>query len=112
MLAASEKPAIVSEQFTVRGDIDSEGTLHVEGSVIGTVKAQTIHISATGRIEGDVACEVLSVKGSIQGSIVCQELLLSSSARVAGEVAYRLLSVAKGARLKGEVRKTAPGDSS
>lgn len=103
LLSQADKPAIVSEQFTIRGDIDSEGTLHVEGHVIGIVRAHTIHISATGHIEGDVICEILNVKGAVDGSIVCQELAMASTARIKGKVCYQLITVGAGARLDGEM---------
>ncbi len=103
LLSQADKPAIVSEQFTIRGDIDSEGTLHVEGHVIGTVRAHTIHISATGHIQGDVMCETLNVKGAVNGSIVCQELVMASTARIKGKVCYEFITVGAGAQLDGEM---------
>ena len=103
LLSQTDKPAIVSEQFTIRGDIDSEGTLHVEGHVIGVVRAHTIYISATGHIEGDVICESLNVKGLVHGSIVCQELVMAATARIRGKICYQFITVGAGARLDGEM---------
>jgi cytoskeletal protein CcmA (bactofilin family) len=103
VLSATQKPAIVSEQFTIRGDIDSDGTLHVEGRVIGVVKAHTIHISATGHIEGDVACDNLTIKGQVDGKITCQELTIAASARVKGQVDYRFITIGSGARVECEM---------
>ncbi len=103
LLSQTDKPAIVSEQFTIRGDIDSEGTLHVEGNVIGTVRAHTIHISATGHIEGDVICASLNVKGGVHGSIACQELVMSATARIKGKVRYQFITVGPGAWLDAEM---------
>jgi cytoskeletal protein CcmA (bactofilin family) len=103
VLSATQKPAIVSEQFTIRGDIDSDGTLHVEGRVIGLVKAHTIHISATGQIEGDVVCENLSIKGQVVGKISCQELTIAASARLKGHVDYRFITIGSGARVDCEL---------
>lgn len=103
VLAQADKPAIVSEQFTIRGDIDSEGTLHVEGHVIGVVRAHTIHISSTGHIEGDVVCESLNVKGTVTGSIVCQELVMAATARIKGKICYQYITVGAGARLDGDM---------
>ena len=103
VLSQAQKPAIVSEQFTIRGDIDSDGTLHVEGHVIGVVKANTIHISATGRIEGDVICENLTVKGQVDGKVVCQELTIAATARLQGQVTYAFITVGSGARVQCEM---------
>ena len=97
------KPSIISEDFTIRGDIESEGTLHVEGRVIGLVKASTIHISASGQIEGDVVCQNLSVKGKVSGTVVCSELALASNAHVKGHLSYRSITVGRGARVECDV---------
>jgi cytoskeletal protein CcmA (bactofilin family) len=97
------KPSIISEDFTIRGDIESEGTLHVEGRVIGLVKANTIHISASGQIEGDVVCQNLSVKGKVSGTVVCSELALASNAHVKGHLSYRSITVGRGARVECDV---------
>jgi len=101
--AAMVKPSIISEDFTIRGDIESEGTLHVEGRIIGLVKAHTIHISGSGQIEGDVVCQNISIKGKISGTVVCSELTLASSAIVKGSVSYRSITVGRGARLECDV---------
>jgi cytoskeletal protein CcmA (bactofilin family) len=103
VLSATQKPAIVSEQFTIRGDIDSDGTLHVEGRVIGVVKAHTIHVSATGHIEGDVVCDNLTIKGQVDGKIACQDLTIAASARVKGRVDYRFITIGSGARVDCEM---------
>jgi cytoskeletal protein CcmA (bactofilin family) len=101
--ATMVKPSIISEDFTIRGDIESEGTLHVEGRIIGLVKAHTIHISGSGQIEGDVVCQNISVKGKITGTVVCSELTLATSSIVKGSVSYRSITVGRGARLECDV---------
>jgi cytoskeletal protein CcmA (bactofilin family) len=100
------KPSIISEDFTIRGDIEAEGTLHVEGRVIGIVKAHTIHISASGQIEGDVVCQNLSVKGKVLGTVVCSELALASNSQVKGHISYRSITVGRGARVECEMQPT------
>lgn len=97
------KPSIISEDFTIRGDIESEGTLHVEGRIIGLVKANTIHVSGSGQIEGDVVCQNISIKGNVSGTVVCSDLTLASSALVKGHVSYRSITVGRGARLECDV---------
>lgn len=105
-LESAHKPAIISEEFTIRGDIESDGTLHVEGKVIGTVKAAAVNVSKTGSIEGDVNCQHLTVKGRIEGNIVCEELSLSATADIRGTSVYRFINVDRGARIACEMKLT------
>lgn len=102
-LASQLKPAVISEEFTIKGDIESEGTLHVEGTIIGTVRAATVNISKTGCVKGDVKCQNLTVKGQVEGDIVCDELNLSETAQVSGTLHYKFISVGRGARIACEM---------
>ncbi|WP_374521528.1 polymer-forming cytoskeletal protein [Hydrogenophaga sp.] len=103
-LQSSDKPAIISEGFSVVGELRSpQGVLHVEGRVNGTLAAQSIHISGTGEVQGEVSCTSLSIKGSFTGSAVCDELVVASSAVINGKIGYRFLTVGAGASIDGEL---------
>ena len=99
----SHKPAVISEDFTVKGDIESRGTLHVEGTIVGTISSDHINISATGRVEGDVHCNSLNIKGYFAGTAVCEELVVAASAHVKGHLTYKFLTVGTGARVEGDM---------
>ena len=99
VLQTPDKPSIISEPFTFRGDIEADGTVHIEGKVMGSVTATNIHISQTGKVEGDVRCKYVSVKGHVGGTVICEELVLSSSAVIDGQVTYRYITVARGAQV-------------
>lgn len=103
MLDASHKPAVISEEFTIRGDIESEGTLHVEGHIVGTVRAAAVNVSRTGRIEGDIFCHSLNLKGHIKGNVSCDEVSLTDTAELVGTLKYRFISVGKGAQINCEM---------
>jgi len=106
LLGSSHRPTVVSEEFTIRGDLESEGTLHVEGKVVGTVRASTIHVSRSGQIEGDIFCQYLNIKGSIKGNVSCDEISLSESAVLTGALKYRRISIGKGAQIACEMTLT------
>lgn len=102
-LVSDQKPSVVSEGFVMRGDIDSAGILHVEGSVIGTLKADDVNVGMAGSVDGTVACKNLSVKGQISGSIVCDELVVAPSAKIKGEISYLSLTIGSGATIECEM---------
>lgn len=103
VLDSSHKPAVISEEFVIRGDIESEGTLHVEGKIIGTVLATAVNVSKTGYVEGDIICQSLNLKGHIQGNVSCDEVSLSETAHITGTLKYRFISVGKGAQITCEM---------
>lgn len=102
-LPASEKPSIVSESIEIRGELISTGALHVEGKVAGKVVAKSVHISASGVVDGELQCESLNVKGVFSGTAICDELVIASSARVEGNISYRHISAGTGAVIRGDL---------
>ena len=102
-LATTQKPSVVSEGFVMRGDIDSVGVLHVEGSVIGVVNADDINIGTAGLVDGTLTCKTLNVKGRVSGKVVCDELVIAPSAQIKGEISYLSLTIGSGASVECEM---------
>jgi cytoskeletal protein CcmA (bactofilin family) len=99
----SNKPSILSEGFSFRGEISAKGAIHVEGSLNGQVQVDELTIGSKGQVEGVVTCSSLHIKGKFSGTATCSELIVTSSATVDGHVVYQTLSVQKGASIKGEL---------
>jgi cytoskeletal protein CcmA (bactofilin family) len=99
----SNKPSILSEGFSFRGEISAKGAIHVEGSLNGQVQVYELTIGSRGQVEGVVTCSSLHIKGKFSGTATCSELIVTSSASVDGHVVYQTLSVQKGASIKGEL---------
>lgn len=104
-LGASDvnKPSVISEGFSLAGDIVSEGVLHIEGKTTGTIKAGSINIGPRGQVEGNLACASLHIKGSFSGSAVCSELVVASSAVVKASITYQSLTISRGATIEGDL---------
>jgi len=101
--ATANKPSILSEGFSFRGEIAAKGAIHVEGSLNGQIQVDELTIGARGQVEGVVTCSSLHIKGKFSGTATCNELIVTSSASVDGHVVYQTLSVQKGASIKGEL---------
>lgn len=101
--ATANKPSILSEGFSFRGEIAAKGAIHVEGALNGQIQVDELTIGARGQFEGVVTCSSLHIKGKFSGTATCNELIVTSSASVDGQVVYQTLSVQKGASIKGEL---------
>ncbi len=99
----THKPTVISEGFSLTGDIVSEGILHIEGRTSGTIKASSINVGPRGYVEGNVACASLHIKGGFTGTAVCGELVIAASAVVKGHITYQLLTIGRGATIEGEL---------
>jgi len=95
------KPAVISEAFTVMGDVIGTGVLHVEGRIVGNVRTDSVSISSTGRVEGAIECGSLQVKGQLHGGCNCDELTVATGASVSGTMRYKSIAVSRGARIEG-----------
>lgn len=99
----THKPTVISEGFSLTGDIVSEGILHIEGRTSGTIKASSVNVGPRGYVEGTVACASLHIKGGFAGTAVCGELVIAASAVVKGNITYQLLTIGRGATIEGEL---------
>jgi cytoskeletal protein CcmA (bactofilin family) len=97
------KPSIISEGFSFTGDIVSEGALHIEGQLKGTIRVSAATIGAKGTMDGTIDCSSLQIKGAFEGNATCDELLIDSTASVRGKVRYKVLTAQRGASILGEL---------
>ena len=99
----THKPTVISEGFSLTGDIVSDGILHIEGRTSGTIKASSVNVGPRGQVEGNVSCASLHIKGVFSGTAVCGELVIAASAVVKGHVTYQLLTIGRGATVEGDL---------
>jgi cytoskeletal protein CcmA (bactofilin family) len=85
------------------GDIVSDDTIHIAGSVIGAVEASNlVYVAQTGAIVGSLEAKQAVVKGVMDGEMVIQDdLLIASSATVSGRVSAGRIRVEEGATVTG-----------
>ena len=98
--------SVIASGMTVRGDIESDGTVKVEGVVEGHVEARNqVLVARGGTVQGDIdACEAI-VGGTVQGAIRAGERAeVQAGATVTGDITTRRIAVAEGASLNGAIR--------
>lgn len=98
--------SIIAAGTTLLGDVETSGTLRVEGAINGSsVRADVIVLGASGTISGDVHAREAVIAGRVDGELVATERLeLQSSAVIDGSVATPVLVVHDGATVQGNVR--------
>src|ERR1700678_3136241 len=87
--------------LTIRGILDTEGELHVQGNVLGQINADRLVIGAEGYVEGDVIARDVRIVGRVKGRIFAYQVTLDSSADITGRVFHHLVTVEKGAKMYG-----------
>ena len=100
---------LVGAHSEVNGDLVFSGHCHVDGTVKGSVNADSssnsaLSISQEAMIEGGVTVPYVVLNGIVRGDVVaCQRVELGPTARVIGNVYYNLIEMAIGAEINGKL---------
>ena len=104
--------SIIAVGMTVRGNLESNGTVKVEGIVEGHVQAKNqVLVAKGGVVQGDVDAREAVIGGAAHGAIrALDRVEIQAGAVVNGDITTRRISVAEGGTLNGLIRMgEAPG---
>lgn len=100
---------LVGSNTRVNGDLHFSGGCHIDGTVKGSVSADSdgssaLSISEDGNVEGGVTVPYVVLNGIVRGDVVVsQRVELGPTARVIGNVYYNLIEMAIGAEINGKL---------
>lgn len=97
--------SIIGPGMKVVGDCETDGTIRIEGTVEGSVRAgKAVVVGKDGLVKGDVATQDAVISGRITGTLSADSRLeVQATARIEGEVKARRLQLEEGAVLNGTV---------
>ncbi len=97
--------SIIGPGMKVVGDCETDGTIRIEGTVEGSVRAgKAVVVGKDGLVKGDVATQDAVISGRITGTLTADSRLeVQATARIEGEVRARRLQLEEGAVLNGTV---------
>lgn len=103
---------LIGKETTLRGTVEAEGTLRVDGRFEGDITtAGDLVVGEGGFLQGTVVAKNISVAGQLQGKVEARgRLELLPSANVQGEIRMALLVVEEGASLQGTCEAMPRGD--
>lgn len=102
-------PTIVSEGSTVKGDIISEGIIHIDGRVEGDITCDELVVGLKGAVSGSVNTKTLHLYGMLQGKASVDKLFIAKSAKLIGDVTHNSIAIEPGAYIDGHcMRAGAP----
>jgi len=102
--------SIIGPGMKVVGDCETDGTVRIEGTVEGAVRAgKAVVVGKDGRVHGDIFTQDAVISGTVQGTLSAESRLeLQATARIEGEVRARRMQLEEGAVLNGTVQMAAP----
>lgn len=106
--------SVLDAQLTLRGDIDTAGSLRVDGRLEGSVvRAEVVMIGAGATIVGNVQAKEVIVGGAVQGNVVASgRVELQKTATVTGDIESGAIHIQEGGAVHGRlmVRPSASND--
>jgi cytoskeletal protein CcmA (bactofilin family) len=100
--------SIIGPGMHIRGDLTTDGTVRVEGSIEGTIRAgKSVILGKEGHISGDVITQDAVIGGQLNGSILAESRLeLQATCVVDGEIRARAehLKLEEGAQFNGVIQ--------
>ena len=100
-------PTIISANTHVKGDIISDGVLHIDGHVEGDVSCPELVIGVKGSVTGSVKSQTMNLYGTLRGKAHVNTLFVSKSAKLIGDATHNSIAIEPGAYIDGHcIRST------
>lgn len=98
--------SIIGPGMRVTGDCDTEGTLRIEGTVEGTVRAgKAVVVGKDGIVQGDVFTQDAVIGGRVTGTVIAESRLeLQATCVIEGEIRARRIKLDEGGKVNGKVQ--------
>jgi cytoskeletal protein CcmA (bactofilin family) len=97
--------SIIGPGMRVIGDCETEGTLRIEGTVEGTVRAgKAVVVGKDGVVLGDIQTQDAVIGGRVTGTVVAESRLeLQATCLIDGEIRARRIKLDEGGTVNGKV---------
>ena len=93
--------ALIDSGVNIKGDLETDGELQVNGHIVGNVSCGHLVIGKDGSVLGDIKADEVVVCGKTEGVIRARRVMLQESARVLGDIFYERMSMEEGAQFIG-----------
>lgn len=102
--------SIIAAGTRVVGEVDSDGLVKIEGTVVGSVRAgRQVLVAKGGTVEGDILTREAIIGGAIRGSILADERVeVQASSAVNGDITTQRIVIEEGGEVNGHVQMGNP----
>ncbi|HGK5198665.1 TPA: polymer-forming cytoskeletal protein [Salmonella enterica subsp. enterica serovar Newport] len=102
--AKENNSTVIARSTCFKGDILSDGQVHISGRLKGNIDAKdsVIKIIKGGIVEGNITCRELFVNGNLVGNCTCDSLQIAENGKISGTITYNTLTINKGGVFSGQ----------
>ena len=98
---APKSNSIIDEMLKMKGDLESDGDILIQGKVTGNVRCRLLVVDKGATIDGGISAEEVIIRGITNGKIQANRVRLEETAHVSSEIFHRSFAVHEGARIEG-----------
>jgi cytoskeletal protein CcmA (bactofilin family) len=112
--APSETGSTISAGLKIKGDITGTSDLTIDGETLGKILIANgrVTVGPNGRVTADIDAREIVVLGTVRGNLKATESIhLGASSQVEGSLLTPRMAIDDGARLRGNVEMTRPGET-
>lgn len=104
-------PNILARGTKIKGDLETEGDIRIDGNVVGKVLAKgKVVVGSGGCVEGEINCKTLDISGEVKANVQAAALTsLKATAKVTGNITTPKISIEPGALFVGECKMDSAG---
>lgn len=104
---------IIGPGTSVTGEIKSQGTIRIEGSLKGRIQCDdTIVIHETGKVQADLIGGQVIISGEVEGNVFAHDRLeITQKGKLIGNITSPRVSIAEGVVFEGKCTMKSPGEA-
>ena len=94
--------SFVGEGSVFKGEINTKGTLRIDGTIEGNITADWVIIGGKSQVKGDITARGIIVGGMVTGNLKAKEIVeIKDKGQVFGEIFTKKLTIIEGAVFDG-----------
>ena len=100
-----QSPTIIGAGCKLTGDMKTDHTVQINGTVIGNITAETVVIGRGGKVVGKVVATNLFLHGTLDGPATVSTANMFSAAQMSGTLSYHTLNITGNTALECKLTK-------
>lgn len=95
--------SFVGANSNFKGDIDTKGTLRIDGTLIGNIDADWVILGEKALLKGNITARGIIIGGKVEGNLKAKEIIeLKSKGHIIGDISTIKLTIAEGGIFEGK----------
>lgn len=107
---AKNGDTVIGNEAYFQGTLTAKGSLRIDGRIDGSiVDAKIVTVGKTGKIKGDISCEICYICGEVRGNVTALDHVESlAGSRVDGDLRAPRIMLEEGAIFNGNCSMDVP----